>query len=332
MDTDEYINHLQVELKGFSAKEKAELIEEITGHIEEGQNDPHLGSNAQERNKKLDVEMGSPSELGRKLKEIHRPNRWVDFFLVFIPSEVLKYPILIILSMAFGGMSRINSSWASEPYIMASIRVSFLLAILLVVIAKQRQSLTLLLFWLPQSIISVFTLLFREKRWLPQSPFNTQLIGTIESIFWLTLMALLVSWLAYLIWTNHRNPLLVVLALIPILITFGNTTLGSYISTGQFPGGYQLPNLNILVVYGFPFGLYQISVVIWPLLFYVFRNQQVRWLGLLLYAVPLSMMNLVASINYPILTAIWVIPSLIVIIVWLVDIKRHINQPNVAIW
>jgi hypothetical protein len=326
VNTEEYISHLQSELKGFSAQDKAALIEEVAAHIEEGQDDPRLGRDAMERKKKLEAEMGSPNDLGRRLKEIHRPNRWVDFLLVFVPNEVLMYPILIILTLVFGGMTRINSSFASEPYMMASIRVSFLLAILLVIVARLRRSLALLLFWLPQGVITVFTLLFREKRWLPQSPFNAHLVGTIESVFWLILMAILVSWLANLIWTNHQNPLLVVLALIPILITIGNTTLGSYISTGNFPGGYQLPNWNITVINGFPLGLYQISVIIWPLLFYLFQNRQVRWLGLVFYALPLSLMNLLASSSYTELVLVWTIPFILVIFGWLIDKRRYPHQ------
>lgn len=330
MNIKEYINHLNSELKGFSPQEKAVLIEEVTTHIEEGQSDNQLGHDAQERNQKLQAEMGSPNDLGRRLKEVHHPNGWIDFLLVFIPSEVLMYFILIILGIALRSLAPINSSYASTPYLMATIRISFILSISMVIIAKQRRSVAVLFFWLPQAIITAFSLLFREKRWLPQSPFNTNVLGIIESLFWLILLAILVSWLVYMLWINRHNSLLIVLAIIPFLITVGNMTLKSFISTGYFSGGYQLPNWNVIVIYGSPFGLYQISVILWPLLFYVFRNQQVRWIGLFIYAVPLSLMNLVASSRYPILAAIWIVPFLIVIIGWLVDMIKHTHQPKLV--
>jgi len=332
MNIKEYINHLNSELRGFSPQEKAVFIEEVTAHIEEGQADIQFGHDAQERNQKLKVEMGSPNDLGRRLKEVHHPNRWINFLLVFIPSEVLMFLLLLILTIALSNLEPINSSYASKPYLMAAIRSSFILSILMVIIAKQRRSISVLFFWLPQAIITAFLLLFREKRWLPQSPFNTNLAGIMESLFWLILLVILVSWLVYMLWVNRHNPLLIVLALIPFLITVGNMTLKSYISTGFFPGGYQLPNWNVIVIYGFPLGLYQISVIIWPLLFYVFRNQQVRWIGLFFYAVPLSLMNLVASSSSPLLVVIWIVPFLIVIIGWLIDMMRHTHQPNVVTW
>jgi len=328
MNTEDYIDHLQSELKGFSAQEKAALIEEVTTHIEEGQDDTRLGHDVQERYQKLEVEMGSPNDLGRRLKEIHRPNRWLDFLLVFLPFEILKYPILIILTMVLGNLALTNSSPFSAPYYMASIRVSFILSVLMVMIAMRRRLLAVLFFWLPQAIITLFTLLFREKRWLPQSPFNSHLAGILESLFWLVLLLSLVTWLAHMLWVNSHNHLLIVLAIIPLLTTIGNMTLEHYISTGFFPGGYQLPNWNLTVIYGFPLGLYQISVILWALLFYVPRHRQLRWFGLFLYAIPLSLMNFVASTSYPVLAAVWIIPIMLVFIGWLSDMLTYTRQPK----
>jgi hypothetical protein len=240
--------------------------------------------------------------------------------------------ILLVSSILLSNLAPINSSYASEPYMMATIRIGFILTILMVIIARLRRSVSLLLYWLPQAIITTFILLFREKRWELQSPFNNSVIGIIESLFWICILVILVSWLVYTLSNNRHSPLIIVLAIIPFLIMLGNMSLASYISTGSFPGGYVLPNLNITYVLGFPIGLYQVSEILWPFLFYVFRNHQVRWIGLFFYAVPLSTMNLVASFSYPVLMIIWIVPSLIVIIGWLIDILRRTHQPLVVTW
>jgi hypothetical protein len=328
MNAEEYLDHLNAELKGFHPEEKAELIEEVAVHIEDGLADPRLGNDLPERGQKLESEMGSPHDLGRGLKEIYRPNRWVDFLLVFVPYEILKYPILIILTLILGGLARTNSSPFSEPHIMANSRIFFLLYGLLVLIALRRRSLDVLFFWLPQTILIVFTLIFREKRWLPESPFNTNMVSMFESLFWLILLAGMISWLAYLLWVNRHDVLLIVLALLPFLITFGNMTQSQYISRGYFSGGYQLPDWNLAFIGGFPLGPYQISMLIWPMLFYVSRHRQMRWLGLLLYATPLALMNIVASMRYPQLAAIWIIPITLVVIGWLIDQSKLTRQPS----
>jgi hypothetical protein len=332
MNTDEYINHLNSELKGFSPQEKAVVIEEITTHIEEGQADSRLGHDAQERTRKLKEEMGSPNDLGRRLKEVHNPNRWIDFLLVFVPTEIVMYILLIILSIALK-LPSINVTNAYDPYIVAGIRVSFILSILMVIITRHRRSLGALFFWLPQAIIAPLSLLFREKLWLPQYPIESQKIGIIESLFWIVTLIVLVSWLAYMLWVNRHNLLLIVLALIPFLITIENITGSSTISTGYFPSIFYDPNLTVIHFFGLPLGLYQINILIWPLLFYVFRNRHVRWFGLFLYAVPIGLMNIrVVISNSLLLPVIWTIPFIVVLLSWLIDTIRHTHQPNLVTW
>ncbi len=59
-----------------------------------------------------------------------------------------------------------------------------------------RRSKALLAFWLPEMILTVFVLCFREKRWeLNRGYFNSSLGGVIESVFWLALLAGLTVWL-----------------------------------------------------------------------------------------------------------------------------------------
>jgi hypothetical protein len=47
----------------------------------------------------------------------------------------------------------------------------------------------------------------------------------------------------------------------------------------------------------------------------------VRWLGLLVYALPLALMNLLASTRYPALALLWSTPVLLVVGVWVGEWK-----------
>jgi hypothetical protein len=331
MNTEKYLAQLKAELNDFNPEERDLLIEEVAAHIEDGLGDYQMGNDFVERGQKLDAEMGSPHDLGRGLNEIHQPNRWVDFLLVFVPYEILKYPILIILTMIFGGLARTNSSLFSEPYWMANIRIFFLIYGLLVLIALRKRSLAVLFFWLPQTIGITFTLIFREKRWLHESPFNQNQAGIFESVFWFILLFSLVFWLAYLLWVNRENVLQIVLAFLPFLVAIGNMTQTQYIERGYFSGGYQLPDWNLATIGGLPIGVYQLSMLIWPILFYISRHRPVQWLGLLLYVTPLALMNFLASTRFPQLAALWIFPIALVLIGWLIDQKAHRHQNDLHI-
>ncbi len=326
MNLEEYVARLKSELKGFPEEEKSALIEEIASHIEAGERNSQLGETPNERQKKLDHEMGSPEDLGRRLKEVHHPNRWIDYSLVLIPAQILPIIIAFVLTLLFGLQELPIKSTSLYAYKLLSLRAIIIIGILMVTIGLRRFSIPLLLFWLPQTIIMIFTLVYREKRWMLQSePFNTTLIGVIESLFWLALMIAMIVWLARLLWRNRHDPLYVVLASLPFLITVGNMTVAP-LFTGEAPGGYSLPSWHVNIA-GFPFGLYQASEIIWPALFFVAQQRPLRWLGLIVYAVPLATMNLVASSNYPMLLVMWSLPILLVLVGWGLDILQGYLSP-----
>ncbi len=81
---------------------------------------------------------------------------------------------------------------------------------------------------------------------------------------------------------------------------------------GGFPGGYNLPQWNL---FGY-FGAHQVGHLVWPVLFYLPRQRPLRWLGLLVYALPLALMNLLASTRYPALALLWSTPVLLVVGGW----------------
>ncbi len=329
MNAEEYINQLKEQLKDFTPEETSMFVEEIRAHIEEGLEDPHLGP-VEQRSQKLEAEMGSPNDMSRNFKEIYRPNRWIDFLLVFVPFEILKYPILLLSTILLARDSESTGPFFTAPDLMVSIRVTILLYMLLVFIALRRKSMGLLFFWLPQLILSTYVLVYREKRLLLNGFFHNSPSGIMESVFWVVLLSSLVGYLGYWIWRQRRDAQLVVLALLPFLFTLGSMLVNPYSARGLFSGGYQLPQWNITVLGGFPLGLYQISMLIWPVLFYLFRQRSVRWLGLLVNAVPLAVMNLVASRQFPLLAAVWAIPMVLVLAAWYSDLGKQQSRPHIA--
>lgn len=318
-----YLDRLEKELKGFAPSEKEALIEEIANHIEMGLDDEQLSQDSIKGMQKLEAEMGSPSDLGHGFQEVYRPNRWVDFLLVFIPSNILRYFLYLILVLVLGeNLTILNNPLSSTPYMMISIRVSLLLSILLSLVSLHRRSIQVLFFWLPQAILTTFTLVLRENRWLTQFPPSENLTSIVESIFWIALLAVMIVWFLHLLWINRHNILLTVFAIIPFLTTIGNLFVSQYIFTGYFPGGYQLPSWHISSFGGFPLGLYQISLILWVVLFYISQQRLVRWLGLLLYTTPLSLMNFIASTQYPFLAVIWTLPVVIVLVGCIIDLIK----------
>src|SRR6266545_6115270 len=90
--TEEFIRALRRQLKGFSPEEQEALIEEISSHIENGEEDPKIGKAIEQRRKMLMNELGSPNDMGKGFKEIYRPNRFIDYLFIIIPF--LFYPYL----------------------------------------------------------------------------------------------------------------------------------------------------------------------------------------------------------------------------------------------
>jgi hypothetical protein len=312
MNAPDYLERLKASLKGFPPEEQAALLEEIAGHIEAAQMDPGFGpdrAGTETRGQRLAVEMGSPEELGRGLREVHRPKRWIDFLLVMIPLLLVLPLVNGLFQLLFPQVNAVNFA---SPALYFGIRVTIALQGGLVVVSLLRRSKALLAFWLPETILIIFVLCYREKRWeMTGGYFNASLGGEIESVFWLALLAGLLIWLVDFL-VRSREPLLRVLALLPFLFTAGNMAVGSLISMGGFPGGYNLPQWAL---FGY-FGPHQVGHVLWPVLFYLARQRSFRWLGLLVYALPLPLMNLLASTHYPALALLWSAPVLLVVGAW----------------
>ena len=139
MTPQNYLRSLRAQLKGFSAQEQDDLLEEISTHFESGENDPELGKDPQQRRQKVLAEMGSTRQLGNGFRDVHRPGRLVDYLLILIPTL-----LIYILLRVFLGRGMVDQA---EVFI----RIPFwysLFCILMLFISFLRRSLYLKLYWM----------------------------------------------------------------------------------------------------------------------------------------------------------------------------------------
>jgi hypothetical protein len=315
MNINDYLARLQTELKNLSPEEKSLIVEEISSHFDEGQADPVLGIDEISRLDRLENEMGDPQDLARRLKHIHHPNHWLEYLLIVIP-EVILLPLLFgVISILFSSKGSMQTTQDSIYFI--SIRASIVIQLGLVLIGaflyKRNGTLTGLLFWLSSVWLSIFSMCYREERWMFSGSYNQSIPGFAESIFWnLALIGLLI-WLSKLLWKT-KDPLWFTFVAIPFLTALGNLTTGQVLISGGFPGGYTIPNWR----FGW-LGFHQIAVVIWPALFIFPKQRLFRWFALLVNTTPYALMNLIASSRYPYLIAIWSLPIVLVVANWIFD-------------
>ena len=143
MMTNDFLRVLRTKLKGFSRQEQNALIEEIGSHLEDGAQDPGLDPDPQRRVEKLMAEMGSPAQLSRGLRDVHRPGRAVDFLLILLPTLLLYIISRLDLSHWLG---------ASSSVIQACLFFCFY-TLLMVVVSILRRSLYLKLYWITPFIM-----------------------------------------------------------------------------------------------------------------------------------------------------------------------------------
>jgi hypothetical protein len=192
----EFLLKLCQQLKSFSSEEQVELIEEISSHIESVEQDHAFGSDADIRRKKLMAELGSPEEMGKSFKKVHRPNRFLDFLLAFVPVYLVFPFILPILYHLMGAPKGLNNSLYR-----LDIRLTILIGFLLTLIAIKRHSPLLLAFWFPDVISRTITLMTREQRWTIGHEVVPGSYAWLESFFGMY------CWPFWrLVWANYCGP------------------------------------------------------------------------------------------------------------------------------
>src|SRR5215217_1485019 len=97
--TEQYIQGLRKQLKGFSSEEQEAFMEEIRSHIESCEEDSKMGKNVEQRRAKLMSELGSPNDLRKNFKATYRQSRFIDFLWIAIPYFLYPY-----LNMLYYGL------------------------------------------------------------------------------------------------------------------------------------------------------------------------------------------------------------------------------------
>lgn len=272
---DEYLARVKDQLRGLSAAEQADVLEEIASHLESGQADPRVGS------ERSQAELGPPEQLGRDLRGIHRPNRWIDLLLALLPYYLLSPLITLLISAFYGPLS----VWSpAEPHLYLGGRIAILAQVLLALVCRKRRSAELTLFWIAAALATKVSLMTREARFLPG---RETIAGTwIESLLWYALLVGLLYWLARILGQRRFDRLLLTFAVLPLLLAAANYSTGQILLRGE---------VSHVSGFGQSFGLagilaYQAAWAGGLALFFLLAQRDPRWLGVLLmvsyYAAP----------------------------------------------
>jgi len=313
---EDYLAQVRRQLKGFPAEAQAAILDEIASHIESGQADPGVGE------ARVMAELGAPEQLGRELRGIHRPSRLVDLLLALGPYFLLSPLVALVVGYFYGPMVE----WSpSSPYLYLGGRISVLLAILLALVARQRRSAPLTLFWLSTGLATLVSVMTRETRFLPGL---ARIPGSlVESLLLYAVLLALFAWLAWVLKQQLFDGLLVVFALLPLLLAAANYSTGQVLLRGDIP---HPPGLAL------PFGLlgilaHQAAWAVGMALFFLFPQRDARWLGLLLMDLYSVYPNLSAYRASPAILLIWSAFAALVLLAWGWDLGRRGRAPSVPV-
>lgn len=261
--TEEYIQSLRRQLKEFPLHEQDALIEEIRSHIESGEQDPKLGRDVDQRRKRMLDELGSPKDLGSNFKSVYHPYGLIDYLLILIPYSL--YPVL----------QYIFYNWLAAYSQWADVRLYVILYTPLIALVLWRRSAAVSLFWI--------TILVYQLIWIALR--SSGFYGNQVYLWGILLLALL-ALAGYLLW-KHRNDLQIV--------TFGSMSLtmcilGSILSLLNLTD-YSLGPLSrsLVILSSFVNNIAFYGLMAAMALFFLPANRQVRWLGLILYALVLGL-------------------------------------------
>jgi hypothetical protein len=301
MMPDDYLIQLQKELKNFPDEERADLLAEIASHFEAGADDEALGPDAAARQARLAQEMGAPQDLGRGLRGVHRPNGWLDYLLVVAPAFVL-FPILGNLFFPADVPSP-SAEWLG-------IRAVIVLSALVLLAGVWRRSVPLQLYWISITLADIISLMTREQRW---ALFSNRAAGSpLESIFWYAGLAALAYWMAALVRKRGWDLLLLTFAAQPLLLAGAN--YATVLIAMRANLNFNYPNWAVG-----PLSLFKAVELVWPALFFIARNRQVRWLGVALSALNVAVLNTVAGWRSPLVVAVWVLFTGVAALGWWLD-------------
>lgn len=304
MNADDYLARLRRQLKGFPPDQQDEILAEIAAHLEDGAADPAFGE------ARVLAEMGAPGDMGSGFHSVYRPNRWLDFVLIFAPIY-LFYPQLNTFYRWFTG----DAMYQDEAGLYAfSIRAVIVLGLVMAMIAVQRRSLLLFAFWVPDVITRLINLMTQRSRWQPD--LASARAALLETLLACALLLGLSYWLARTLWKNRSNLLIVLFALQPLI----GMLLG-YLTTRYSQAWSIAPNYPVWIIGGF--GVQNVLEVASLAGFVLLRPRDLRWAAFLLGTAYYSAFMFATYWPNPLPLALWALYPGVLLLFWALDLRQR---------
>lgn len=190
----------------------------------------------------------------------------------------------------------------------------------LVLISRWKASPGVLIHWLSSIVLILTGLLLSEASW-PWLPVDVKAMNTVslpEMGFWFAALALLLAWLVRVVYQQRGEPPLVDLAVTPFLFAAANyAAVLTRVYHHMDPAAYVFPRLGW-------FGLYQVASFLWPALFFLPHQRDLRWAGLMLLPVTYLLYHLWPYHSYPLVVTLYLLPACLVLITWARDVRARL--------
>lgn len=321
MDTTQYLHRFQSQLKGLSTEEQGLLIQEIAAHIEDYENDAALEKESVKDDKRLVRELGSPEELGNGMQEVHQPGNLWDIFLVIVPTFFFLPRFTAYLDWITTGGSISVLNWTEYGSLWwAAIRIILLLTIGITWLASLKGTKGSYIYWQIQSLLMVTGIVISGRTW-PWYASDAEIYNTVgipELIFWFLVIGFQIIWLVRTLWQVRSNQMYLAMAFTLILNAIFNHML--YGGTIHFDLEVLSTRYSIGGYIGYP----EFALFVWPVLFFLFRQRDIRWLGLL--AMPLAIFADTAWLYWegiPVVVVEYFVPLVIILLFWARDVSKR---------
>jgi HAAS domain-containing protein len=263
----DYLHALEKELNGFPPDERSALMDEIRSHMESGQADEGMGKDPGQRESRLMNELGSPEDMGRGLKALYRPNRFLDYLLIAIPYTLSLYFTEAYLRL-------------QPQYPWMDIRLNVLIDLILIAIGLWKRSASVTLFWINIAVMQLSWIVL-QGFWQPYWYFG------IQTIAWAALLMGLLTLFGRIVWKHRHDALIAIYALLPFSMDLlGNALWGirpvSYISN-------PLDRSLLVIFLRMQDGSIQFYGTLATMaLFFLPLNRNMRWTALVLSALMIG--------------------------------------------
>lgn len=310
MNAEDYLDRLRGQLQSFLPEQQAEILAEIATHLESGEQDEARGADAVSRQARVLAEMGAPRDMGDGFHAVYRPNRWLDFLLIFAPLYVV-YPLL---NVAYNFLTNGQIYYDHAQFFAFSLRAVILLGLFMLIVSLWRRSLLLFAFWAPDVITRLITLVTRETP--PAADLTIRSLAALQYLLAGVLLCGLAYWLTRVLWKNRANLLIVLFALQPLI-----GSLAGYITTAYGSTAGIAPQYPYWTIAGF--SAQALLEIVSLAGFLLLRSRDLRWAALLLGMGNYTTMMVYAYWLHPLPVTVWMAYSAILLLLWIIDLRQR---------